>query len=129
MTSVAVTVEVTMQDDDPGVGHQPATARRSSLRQASRGTFQRILAHKQREELEFAEFERATAFLMQRNKRRAPQAAVAARPLQACSDKTTGGCDVEVVVKRRRGRPPQPKPPELPKPPLVGEHGLNIRVA
>jgi hypothetical protein len=99
---------------------QSEPVQRSSARQANRGTFKRMLAQRQQEELEYAEYERAAEARMRHGPRPAPHPAQpAAAPAAAA------GCTVDadgmVVVKKRRGRPPKPRPPEPPKPTLMGK--------
>lgn len=99
----------------------PCPTQRSSLRQANRGTFQRMLAQRLQEDQDYAEFERAAEARLRRGKRPAPhpeQPAVA--PAAAAAAGGGLGPDGGVVVKKRRGRPPKPRPPEPPKPRLMG---------
>lgn len=106
---------------EPPSSQAPA-AQRSSARQASRGTFKRMLAQRQEEEQEYAEFERAAEARMWHGYRPPPQPPVtpAAQGLGGCSVGADG-----VVVKKRRGRPPKPRPPEPPKPPVMGASMLE----
>jgi hypothetical protein len=101
----------------------PCPTQRSSLRQANRGTFQRMLTQRMQEDQDYAAYERAAEARMKRGvKRPAPQQATppAVTPAAAAAA-AAGGPDGVAVVKRRRGRPPKPRPPEAPKPPLMGE--------
>lgn len=99
---------------------QSEPVQRSSARQANRRTFKRMLAQRQQEELEYAEYERAAEARMRHGPRPAPHTAQpAAAPAAAAG--CTVDADGTVVVKKRRGRPPKPRPPEPPKPFLMGE--------
>jgi hypothetical protein len=117
-------------DQPPGMPaqtpvQQAGAAHRSSARQANRGTFQRMLAQRQQEESEYAAFERAAEARMKHGKR--PWASSCAPPQQlsvlpaAAATGSTAGTDGSVAVKKRRGRPPKPRPPEAPKQALMGE--------
>lgn len=105
---------------------QSGAAQRSSARQANRGTFQRMLAQRQQEESEFAEFERAAEARMRHGKRPWAGSCASAQQLPALPAAAISGVNAAtdglVAVKRRRGRPPKPRPPEAPKQALMGKH-------
>jgi len=105
-----------MPSDQSPSAQQVVTPQRSSLRQANRNTFKRMLQQKQQEEQEFALFERTVEARLRRAKRPAPSSPQP--PVAAAAEAGEDG--VIVVVKRRRGRPPKPRPPQPPKPLLIG---------
>lgn len=109
--------EQQMPSDQSPSAQQAVTPQRSSLRQANRNTFKRMLQQKQQEEQEFALFERTVEARLRRGKRPAPSSPP---PPPAAAAAAAGEDGVVVVVKRRRGRPPKPRPPQPPKPLLIG---------
>jgi hypothetical protein len=104
---------------------QPLAHRAPSKRQAHKGTFSRILQHQHEEDAAYAEFEAAVKrgskpgskqqAAAQAQQQQQQPVAVPAQPAVA-----EGGV---VVVKRKRGRPPKPRPliPIPTRPLLYGE--------
>ncbi|KAF6266559.1 hypothetical protein COO60DRAFT_3827 [Scenedesmus sp. NREL 46B-D3] len=126
--SAAAAAAATKPQARPHHPKQLQPHRAPSKRQAHKGTFTRILQHQHEEDVAYAEFEAAVRQGSKRGSKR-PAAAQAQPPQPSTAPNQLAVHEDEVVViKRKRGRPPKPRPltPIPTRPLLYGSHLQSV---